>query len=207
LGSAALRVPVPTFKQTKELEVVFRSYFEPFRALCSIKGTGPTFNRTKGWRLFSDHMLAGLLGSAALKVPVLLSNQTKEGGCFFRSYFWQVFSALCSIKGTSPTQPNQGAGGCFFYHILAGLFGLCSIKESVLLSARLRAGGCFRSYLAGLLGSAALKVPVPTFLGQELEIVFRSYFGNLFRAHSIKVLVHHSSQNQGAGGCFFRSYF
>jgi hypothetical protein len=79
----------------------------------------------------SDHILAGLSGSAALKVPVPTFNRTKGlGFFFFRSYFGRPFSGSAALKYRSYFQPNQGAGGCF------------------------------RSYFSRPFRSAALKVPV-----------------------------------------------
>jgi hypothetical protein len=153
LGSAALKVR-SYFPTRPKRAVVFSDHIfgRPFRALCSIKGTSPTFNRTKElevvfsiifWQAFSGSAalkspvllstrlraggcfrsyLAGLLGSAALKVPVLLS-WAKELEVVFRSYFGNLFRAQ-SIKGAQSTTParTKELEVVFSDHIFSGPF-------------------------------------------------------------------------------------
>jgi hypothetical protein len=92
-GSAALKVLV-LLSTRQELGCFFRSYFGSLFGLCSIKGTRSTFQPDKGLELFfRSYFGRPFPGSAALKLPVLLSARPGAGGCF-QIIFCRPFRAL-----------------------------------------------------------------------------------------------------------------
>jgi hypothetical protein len=100
-ASAALKVPV-LLQPSQGGGCFFRSFWQAFSP-CSIKGTGPTFNRTKELEVvFQIIFWQAFSGSAALKARSYFQPNQGAGGCFFRSYFGRPFRAL-QHKGTGPT--------------------------------------------------------------------------------------------------------
>jgi hypothetical protein len=126
--------------QPTELEVFKIIFWRAFSGSAALKI--PVLLSTEPRReFFSDHILASILGSAALKVPVLLSQARgwsfRQGWrLFFRSFlFGRHLRALPKEPVLLSTEPRGWR--LFSDHILAGLFGLCSIKDTGPISNQL----------------------------------------------------------------------
>jgi hypothetical protein len=199
LGSAALKVPVLSARQ--RLEVVFQIIFwQAFSGSAALKRS--YFQPNQGWRLFSDHILAGLFGLCSIKRLVLLSTEPGSWRLFFfQIIFWQASSGSAALKSTGPAFLNQGAGGCFQI-IFWRIFGLCSVRvQSTFQPDRT---GCFFFQIIFCLSAfralPALKCRSCTAEPKGLE-VFRSYFWQAFSGSTALKSTGPTQPNR-VGGCF-----
>jgi hypothetical protein len=132
------------------LEVVFSDHIlAGLFGLCSIKGAGPTFNRTKELEVVFQIIFWAFSGSGR-RYQWSYFNRTMSR-LFFQIIFGRPFG-LCSIKGNRSLLSKAKGSWRLFFRIIS---------------------------LQAFFGSAALKAPVPSTEPRELRLFFRSYLAGL----------------------------